>query len=92
MNDTIGNEILRLVKEIAEDEKDLVIAEKYNDPKKLKLYSSSIERKMSVLRIICKEEAQAFFFASVYNILYNENNMWRSECNEDELYTTETSY
>jgi len=52
MENSIEKEIVRLVKEIAEDESDLGRAQRFENEDKSKRLLSSIDRKMELLRIL----------------------------------------
>jgi len=56
MNGSIDMEIVRLLKEIANDEKDLRDAERWNHDDKIKRYTASMDRKLGILKIL-KEKA-----------------------------------
>lgn len=52
MEDNINNEVIRLVKEIQDDEFDLRLCEKYNNEGKAKSLRDSIKRKMDLLKVL----------------------------------------
>jgi hypothetical protein len=57
MHENIEKEIVRLVKEIAKDEKDLTDAERWDLPDKIQRYTLSMNRKIELLKILTKDKA-----------------------------------
>lgn len=54
MEENIGKEIVRLVREIGEDERDLRRAEGWNDTVKMERLKGSINRKLQLIEILKK--------------------------------------
>lgn len=54
MSNSIEMEIVRLIQEIEEDEKELVRAEKFGLKSKTEIYTKAIERKIKLLEILKK--------------------------------------